>query len=146
MYKMTLQNGKEFSVETLIDMGGFIEIEFSQGTTYADVAKAYDSYIGGEEYSEEALRRFELHTEEGELIGTHIGYTEVKNISAFNGVVKVQVRKEDELKTEVEELKKSNEVIETLKIELELAKEELVMTNLYMTDLELELFEIKMQL
>lgn len=105
MYEMILHNGKKFKVNTLIDIGGVLEIEFSQGTTYAEVANIYDASLGGE-YSEAALRRFELIDEEGQPVGTHLGYTDVVNISAFNGVVKVQVKKELELKTEVEELKK----------------------------------------
>lgn len=104
MYRMILQNEKEFHVEALIDNSGVLEIEFSPGTTYLDVATAYDPSVS-ESFSLEALRRFNLIDEKGEVVGTHVGYTEVVNISAFNGVVKVNIKRESELKTEVEGLK-----------------------------------------
>lgn len=106
MYKMILQNEKEFQVESLIDNNGILEIEFSPGTTYLDVASVYDPSTG-ESFSLDVLRRFNLIDEKGELVGTHIGYTEVVNISAFNGVIKVHIKRELELKTEVEELKET---------------------------------------
>lgn len=144
MYKMILQNGKEFSVETLIEVNDILEIEFSQGTAYADVAKVYDP--ASESFSEDVLRRFELIDGKNEQVGTHIGYTDVKNISAFNGVVKVQVAKENELKTEVATLRKDNEELKGVKQDFELLQLEVLITNQYLTDLELELFELKMQL
>lgn len=144
MYKMILQDGKEFSVESLIDVNGVLEIEFSQGTAYLDVASVYDPI--SEEFNEDALRRFELINGKEEIEGIHIGYTEVKNISAFNGVVKVQVAKELELKTDVVQLKKDSEELKVMKENFVSLESELMITNQYVTDLELELFEIKMQL
>lgn len=121
MYKMILKNGKSFNVDSLMDVGGTLEIVFSEGTTYADVASVYDETFSGE-YSIDALRRFELIDGKDEIVGVHVGYTEVKNISAFNGVVKVQINKENELKTEVEGLKalieEQDELIASLVMEV----------------------------
>lgn len=103
---MILNNGKEFNVSGIIDIG-YLEITFEEGVTYDEVAKVYDKTYAPLEFSEEALRKFDLYSE-GELQGTHLGYTEPRSISAFNNIVTVRVEKENELKTEVELIKAEN--------------------------------------
>lgn len=103
--KMILNNSIELEVKNIVDTLGDLEIEFTDGTRYEEISSIYDESIGQANYSQNALRRFELYSDQGELQGTHLGYSITKNISAFNGVVKVTLQKEDELKTEVETLR-----------------------------------------
>lgn len=106
MQKMILNNGIELKVKTLIiNYGGELTIEFEEGVTYEDVAPYYDP-IMSKTYDEDNLRRFELYSENGGLDGVHLGYTITKNISCLNGVVKVLLEKESELRTEVKSLQK----------------------------------------
>lgn len=109
MQKLKLNNGKEFNTESIIDMGGMLEITFVN-TTYQEVADTYDSYTNTN-FDSDALRRFELYSDANELQGAHLGYTETQDISSFNGVVKVKIKQEDPLKTEVELLKHQNEIL-----------------------------------
>ena len=106
--KMILGNKVEFNIESVIDIGNdTIEIRFENGYTYNEVAVHYDSYLESDAYSVEALRKIELYAGENndELQGTHYGYTITKNISCFEGNVVVQIQKENEMKTEIENLK-----------------------------------------
>lgn len=107
MQKMILNNKKEFYVKSVMDFGNALEITFSEGTSYEEVAMVYDKY-NNETFDEENLRRFELYNEQEELQGVHIGYTQTQNISAFNGVVIVKIQKELELKTDVVLLQQEN--------------------------------------
>ena len=107
--KIKLGNEIQFNVEGIIDTFGVLEITFTEGILYADVANVYDPI--SEAFDKEVLRRMEIYNENGELQGTHLGYTETQDISALNGIVKVKIKKEDELKTEVELLKVQNETL-----------------------------------
>lgn len=106
--KMVLGNGKEFNVERVVDYG-YLEISFLQGTSYDEVARVYDSTYSPTDYSVDALRKFDLYSDDGVLQGSHFGYTETRQINALAGNVSVQIDKENELKTEVELLKEENE-------------------------------------
>lgn len=103
--KIKLENGIQFNVDSIVDTFGVLEITFEEGTTYADVAKVYDPI--SESFNKDTLRRMEIYNEDA-LQGTHLGYTETQDISSINGVVKVRIKKEDELKTEIELLKTEN--------------------------------------
>lgn len=103
--KIKLGNEIQFNVDGIVDSFGILEITFAEGTNYSDVANVYDPI--SESYNQEYLRRMEVYNEE-QLQGTHLGYTETQDISCLNGVVKVKIKKEDELKTEVELLKQEN--------------------------------------
>ena len=103
--KIKLGNEIQFNVSGIVDNFGTLEITFAEGTTYEEVSKVYDPISST--YNQESLRRMEVYSEE-ELQGTHLGYTETHDISCLNGIVKVKIKKEDELKTEVELLKLQN--------------------------------------
>lgn len=111
---------KEFEVKSLIDNFGKLEIEFSEGTTYEEVAAVYDPIK--ETFSKELLRSMTVYNDEDELQGVHLGYTEPHSIFVMNGVIKVVINKEDEMRTELEELKKQNafltESLERIAIQL----------------------------
>lgn len=104
MQKIKLANSKEFFVENVLNIGGALEIIFSEGVTYKDVAECYDPYFDASVFSEDALRKFEIYSD-NELQGTHLGYVETMSIEALKGQVSVKVKKEDETKTDVEILK-----------------------------------------
>lgn len=100
----------EFNVDSVVDLGDVLEITFASGVTYMEVSGVYDPY-NNEMFQIEELRRFELFGENGEHQGVHMGYTETHDISAFGGVVKVKIKQEDKLKTEVELLKQQNAIL-----------------------------------
>lgn len=106
--KIKLGNEIQFNVAGIVDTFGVLEITFDEETTYAEVAKVYDPI--NESFSKGSLRRMEIYNEDT-LQGTHLGYTETQDISSLNGVVKVKIKKEDELKTEVELLKAENVIL-----------------------------------
>lgn len=110
MNKIVLNNKIELSIVSIVDNMATLEITFNQGTSYSTISSIYDSFENPN-FSKEALRRMEIYNESGELQGVHLGYTETQDISSFNGVVKVKIKQEDPLKTEVELLKHQNEIL-----------------------------------
>ncbi len=103
--KMILGNGTELNVNYVMDCGNnTIEIEFN-GHSYDEIAKIYDASYEGSEFDAASLRKIELYSDDDVLQGTHIGYTIPKSITSFNGITKVSVERESELKTEVEGIK-----------------------------------------
>lgn len=101
--KIKLNAGVEFNITGIVDTFGILEITFAEGTTYADVAEIYDPI--SELFDKETLRRMEIYNDEDQIQGTHLGYTETEDISSLNGIVRVKIKKEDTLKTEIELLK-----------------------------------------
>lgn len=105
MQHMKLANGKIFEVESVNEAFVFnkpngIEVTFSSSTTLSDVLATYDGA-----FDVNALARFEMYDADMNLQGVHNGYVLVENVLINSGVIKVRLSMEEQIHTDVRDLK-----------------------------------------
>lgn len=94
--KIIFNSKQELEVISIIEKyNKELEITFPIEVTYEQIKTIYDPYEN-KEFSEESLSRFEIYNDENQLQGVHFGYVETKDITCFNGQIKVSIKQEAE--------------------------------------------------